>query len=490
VRAIVRLGRPETTLVASVGFCFGVSLLAHRFGYSVALGAFIAGSLIAESGEATTIEHLVNPVRDIFAAIFFVSVGVLIDPALIAQHWVVILVLTLVVVVGKVVGVSIGAFLTGNSVRTSVKAGMSLAQIGEFSFIIAGLGLTLDATGPFLYPVAVAVSAITTLTTPWLIRASGPVARFVDRKMPRPIQTFLALYGSWVEQYRTDSQQSTRGSALRRLIRLLVLDVALLAALVIGTSFAVEPFASFVNQRLGLANLIGRIAVFGFALALAAPLMSGVVRVARQLGLAISEAALPAAPEGSMDLAATPRRALVVTLQLATLLLTGLPFLAVTQPFLGGLYAPALFGVLLLVFGIMFWRGATDLQGHVRAGSQAIVEALIAQARPTVLPDTTPHMPSAADAELFLRTSLPGLGQPTAVQLEAGSPSVGKSLAELNLRGVTGATVLAITRGEAGVMVPTAKEVLQAGDTLALAGTHDAVEKARRFLAGADREEE
>jgi CPA2 family monovalent cation:H+ antiporter-2 len=486
VRAIVRLGRPETTLVASIGFCFGVSLLAHELGYSVALGAFIAGSLIAESGEGPTIEHLVTPVRDIFAAIFFVSVGVLIDPSLIARHWPVIVVLTLVVVVGKVVGVSIGAFLTGNSVRTSVKAGMSLAQIGEFSFIIAGLGLSLNATGDFLYPIAVAVSAITTLTTPWLIRASGPVATFVDRKMPRPIQTFLALYGSWVEQYRSGAQgTSTRGSALRRLIRLLALDVTLLAALAIGTSVALSPFTRFVGKRLGIGETIAKAALILLAVALAVPLVTGMVRVARQLGLAISEVALPAAPEGTLDLAATPRRALVVTLQLATLLLTGLPFLAVTQPFLGGVYGPALFAVLLLALGLAFWRGATELQGHVRAGSQAIIEALIAQARPSTLqPALTAHdAGSAAQAELFLRTSLPGMGQPTPVQLDASSPSIGKSLAELNLRGVTGATVLAITRGDAGVLVPTAKEVLRAGDTLALAGTHEAIDDAKQFLA-------
>ena len=247
VRAINRLGRPETTLVASIGFCFGVALLAHKFGYSVALGAFIAGSLIAESGEAHQIEVLVQPVRDMFAAIFFVSVGVMIDPALIAQHWLVVAVLTLVVIGGKIVGVTMGAFITGNSVRTSVQAGMSLAQIGEFSFIIAGLGLTLGATGSFMYPVAVAVSAITTLTTPWLIKASGPFANFVDRKLPRPLQTFVSLYGSWVEQLRRQPKEPTRGSEIRRLVLLLAIDLALLAAIAIGTIEGEDAIARVVE---------------------------------------------------------------------------------------------------------------------------------------------------------------------------------------------------------------------------------------------------
>src|SRR6266550_8847735 len=132
IRAVQRLGKPETTLVASIGLCFAAALLALSFGYSVALGAFIAGSLVAESGEGKAIETLVRPVRDLFVAIFFVSVGMLIDPRVLVEHWGAILVLTVVVIAGKVFAVTAGAFLTGNGLRSSVQAGMSLAQIGEF----------------------------------------------------------------------------------------------------------------------------------------------------------------------------------------------------------------------------------------------------------------------------------------------------------------------------------------------------------------------
>src|SRR5262249_56760580 len=126
------------------------------------------------SGEEKRIVLRILPIRDFFAAIFFVSVGMQIDPGVIARHWLVVVVLTVLVLAGKVVGVSLGAFFTGSGVRTSVRAGMSLAQIGEFSFIIAGLGISLGATRDFLYPVAVAVSAVTTLTPPVLIRAPRP----------------------------------------------------------------------------------------------------------------------------------------------------------------------------------------------------------------------------------------------------------------------------------------------------------------------------
>src|SRR5688572_4701963 len=212
VRGVVRMNRPETTLVASVGICFAAALLALSFGYSVALGAFIAGSLVAESGEEKVVEHLVRPVRDMFAAIFFISVGMLIDPVIIAQHWGAVLAFTVAVIVGKVTFVTISSFLIGYRPHTAVQAGMSLAQIGEFSFIIAAVGLATGATRDFLYPVAVAVSAITTLTTPWLIRAAGPAAAWVDRTLPTPLQTFASLYGSWIERMR----QSPAGGEIGR----------------------------------------------------------------------------------------------------------------------------------------------------------------------------------------------------------------------------------------------------------------------------------
>lgn len=203
IRTVIKLDKSETTLVATIGICFAAALLALGFGYSVALGAFIAGSLVAESGESVRIEQYVHPVRDMFVAIFFVSVGMLIEPRVIVEHAGEIAALVVLVIVGKVVSVTVGSFLTGNGLRSSMQAGMSLAQIGEFSFIIAAVGLAAGVTREFLYPVAVTVSAVTTLTTPWLIRSAGPAAMWVDRKLPRPLQTTAALYGSWIERMQS-----------------------------------------------------------------------------------------------------------------------------------------------------------------------------------------------------------------------------------------------------------------------------------------------
>ncbi len=477
IRAIRRLDRPETTLVASLGICFAFALAALEAGYSVALGAFLAGSLVAESGEAKYVEALVHPVRDMFAAVFFVSVGMLIDPALIARHWVAVALLVAIVLGGKTLSVSLGAFVTGGGTRTSVRSGMSLAQIGEFSFIIAGLGVSLGATREFLYPVAVAVSALTTLTTPSFIRASGPAASLVDRKLPKPLQTVGALYGSWLEQVRTSPRSRTVGAELRRLARFVLLDAVAIVVLVIGTSLFIGPASRHLVEWLGIAEGPARTAVLGVETLVAIPFAAGIVRNARRMGLAVAAAALPHGEGGQVDLAAAPRKALAITLQLAALILVGLPILAVTQPFLPAAPTAAIVLAVVLTVAVGFWRSATNLEGHVRAGAQVIAEALAKQARQ----DGRSAHPEE-DALARMRELMPGIGEPVALRLPSGSPAAGRTLADLNLRGLTGATVLALYRQGTGVTVPTAREQLAPGDVLALAGTGEAVAAARELL--------
>ena len=470
VRFVARIGNPETTLVASVGICFAIAWIAQEFGYSVALGAFIAGSLVAESGRGEEIEHLVKPLKDVFLAVFFVSVGLSINPALLAQHWLAVVVLTIVVVVGTIVSVTTGAFLAGAGTRTSVQAGMSLAQIGEFSFIIAALGIALRVTGEQLYTVAVAVSAITTVTTPWLIRSAEPVAAWVDRKLPARMQTFAALYGSWIARLRSDPK-GTKLAGSGRILRLLTLDALLLSALIISAAVGLRRATSAVSGATGLAPGVTRVLLILGAAALAVPLVIGIGR----LSLRLAESALPRAQSG-VDLDLAPRRALSIALQFVVTLLTVGVALAVTAPFLEGF--SLVFGVLavLVAFGIAIWRSADNLERHVRAGSQAVVSALTKYARAERATDSQPM--------LEIRQLFHGLGEPVAVGLSSDSPGVGKTLAELNLRGRTGATVLAISRDGNEIIVPRAEERLQTADLIALAGTDESVAAARELLVG------
>ncbi|MGH7537478.1 MAG: TrkA C-terminal domain-containing protein, partial [Gemmatimonadales bacterium] len=410
---------------------------------------------------------------------FFVSVGLLIDPALVARHWDAVVLLSGVVILGKVVSVALGAFLTGSGTRTAIQAGMSLAQIGEFSFIIAGLGLALGATGDFLYPVAVAVSGITTLTTPWLIRAAEPAAAFIDRKLPRPLQTFAALYGAWLERLRATTA-ARRSAGMGRLVRLLVLDVVVLSALIVGVAVWLDAAAGALQRAFGIAPGSARALVIGIAGGVSLPLIVGIGRLAHRLGSTLAEAALPR-QAGKADLDAVPRRSLVVTLQLGVALVTGVVVLAIAQPFLPSYSGALVLGALVVGFGVAIWRSAADLQSHVRAGAQAVVEALSRHARAGRV---------AADARPLaeIQALFSGLGAPVAVTLGADHSSIGRSLAELNLRGRTGASVLAISRSGESIVIPTAGERLQAGDVLALAGTHDAIQAAKDALLGATTE--
>lgn len=475
ILAAVRLDRAETTLVASVGICFASALVAHAFGYSVALGAFLGGALVAESGMGKQIERLVEPLRDVFAAMFFVSVGMLIDPLLIARHWSAVVLFTLLVVAGKIVGVTLGGFLAGYGIRSSVRAGMSLAQIGEFSFIIAGAGLASGGAGAVLYTVAVTVSAVTTLTTPWLIRWSDAAASRIDRRLPKPLRTFAALYASWLGELRTKSRAGAPSAPMRRFVRILLTDLAVVLGILTGASAWKDEIAAWIALSTGLSPFVARYAVLAVVAAVAGVFCFGIIRSARYVALALAARAMPEAVPGTLDLAAAPRRALVATLQIGIVLLVGLPMLAIVQPFLPRLPAAVLLAGALLFSGILFWRGATNLEGHVRAVSEVIAEALAKQTGPRGIEDD-------AHALRRIREVFPGLGNVVPLLVGHGDYCVGRTLADLQVGSLTGAAVLLILREQGETIMPTGKNILQAKDVLALAGPPEAVEAARRVL--------
>lgn len=186
----------ETLLVLSIGLCLFMVILASKAGFSPALGAFIMGSILAETIQAERIEHIITPVKNLFGAVFFVSVGMLINPTILVDYAGPILLITCVFVFFKVLHVTIGAVVSGRPLKTAVFAAMSMGQIGEFSFIIATLGVTLKVTSSYLYPIAVAVSAITTFSTPYMIRAADPLYKWLERILPDRWKKTLTRYST------------------------------------------------------------------------------------------------------------------------------------------------------------------------------------------------------------------------------------------------------------------------------------------------------
>lgn len=236
-----KLMNDETMLIVSLALCLIMVLLAVKVGFSPALGAFIMGSILAETTQAEKIEHLTKSVKDLFAAIFFVSVGMLIDPKIILDYAFPILIVTIATVLGKLISSTLGALLSGQPLKTSVQAGMSLAQIGEFSFIIATLGLTLKVTSEFLYPIAVAASAITTFTTPYLIKVSEPFYNFLNRILPKKWLDGIDRYSSGTHGITTMSDWKI---LLRAYAFNTIIHGAILTGIVLLASKYLHPFVS------------------------------------------------------------------------------------------------------------------------------------------------------------------------------------------------------------------------------------------------------
>ena len=225
----------EMMLIISLALCLLMVIFAAGVGFSPALGAFIMGSIIAETTQAEHIEHLVKPVKDLFGAVFFVSVGMLINPDTLVEYAIPVAILTLVVILGQSISSTIGSLLSGQPLKQSIQAGMSLSQIGEFSFIIATLGTTLKVTSDFLYPIVVAVSAITTFTTPFMVKFAVPFSSFIEKKLPKKWVKRIQLYSANTEEIKSKSNWQI---VLRSyLIQVIIHSIIIVAIILLSSNF-------------------------------------------------------------------------------------------------------------------------------------------------------------------------------------------------------------------------------------------------------------
>ncbi|SAL32149.1 efflux pump/antiporter [Caballeronia sordidicola] len=287
----------EMLLVTVLGFCFGFCLLVVKLDYSIALGAFLIGAIMAESRNLQRIEHLIAPVRDMFSAIFFVTIGLMLNPTVLVDYWWPITVITIAVVLGKIVSCGLGTFLAGRDGRTSMRVGMSVAQIGEFSFIIASLGVSLKVTSSFLYPIAVAVSALTTLFTPYLIKAADPITRRIAGSMPVPVANTFGLYSQWLGSLSPDTGGPTLFSMTRRIVVQIAVNLALVAAIFLAASYS-APIATGYLARWLPTNDAQRVAIWSAALLVSMPFLVAVYRKLQSLALMLAEVSVQPAKAG------------------------------------------------------------------------------------------------------------------------------------------------------------------------------------------------
>lgn len=233
LRSVRKLINSETLLIVSLGLCCGMAVLSTKVGFSSAFGAFVMGSILAETIEAEKIIKLVEPVKNLFGAIFFVSVGMLVDPQILVDYALPILALVLTILIGQAVLGTLGFMLGGESLKSAMRCGFSMAQIGEFSFIIASLGLSLGVISKFLYPVVVAVSVITTFLTPYMIRLATPSYQVMEKHLPNKLITAL----NHLATNRPSTTQQSKWKALLRQMTVNTVAYSILSAAVIALMF-------------------------------------------------------------------------------------------------------------------------------------------------------------------------------------------------------------------------------------------------------------
>lgn len=261
----------ETLLIVSMGLCLGMAVFSVTCGFSLALGAFVMGSILAGTSYAERIEHVVTPVKDLFGSVFFISVGMMVQPEIILEYWLPIVVLSLVVILGMIIFGTLGMLVTGQTLKVAVRSGFSLTQIGEFAFIIASLGMSLHVLDTSLYPIVVAVSVITTFTTPYFIKLSVPAYNMIERHLPGRLSHLITRY-----QEEADKEQAgghSWGIILRHYLWRTALYSIILIAISLVSGHIIKPYLNqIIPEWASILTVVGTLIVMApFLLALMAP---------------------------------------------------------------------------------------------------------------------------------------------------------------------------------------------------------------------------
>lgn len=445
LRKTRKLMNEETLLVTAVGLCLLMVVLATHAGFSPALGAFIMGSILAETTQAEKIEHLVKPVKELFGAVFFISVGMLIDPAMLIKYAGPVAIITVVTLLGKTISTSIGALVSGQPLKTSVQAGMSLAQIGEFSFIIAQLGLSLKVTSDFLYPVAVAVSAVTTFTTPYMIRLSAPMYEKLAGVLPHRWKTSLNRYSAAAQ---TISVVSDWKQLLRSYFMNMVIYFVVILSIILLSYYYLLPL---INIQIDGYNY-GRIVSAIITLVLLLPFLWALAfrKVSNEASSHIWEQKKYRGP--------------LLLLRLSRIILS---------VFLIGFFIDQFFTytiavlvtavILLLVF---------MLRHRIQKFYNTIEERFFSNfnAREARVGHINKSVLAPWDAHLAV------------VEIHAHSPVTGKTLQELALREQYGVNIALVNRGGRKLYAPDKDTRLYPGDVITSIGTDEQLEKFNSFL--------
>jgi CPA2 family monovalent cation:H+ antiporter-2 len=445
LRTIRNLLNEETTLIISLALCLMMVVTATQVGFSAALGAFIMGSILGETDEKEKIERIFHPVKNLFSAIFFVSVGMLVNPETLINNPGLILLFTAVLIIGKIYYATLGSLIAGQNMQTSILAGISLAQIGEFSFIIAGLGLTLKVTDEALYSNIIAVSAITTFTTPYLVRSRERLATYVEKLIPLKIQNFLNQYLQFSNLVRASSEWQ---ALVKSYFLKIFVNTVIVVAIFLLSSKLIYPMMQVKTPTIQLAQALTLI----LTLIVCSPFLWGIVMAKprdRQLAH-ITEHEVT-----------EPVHKLIFALRLIiALILVG----SLLFQFVSILYVVVVAAVVSLAVSYSLARFLESVYIWLENRFLRQIDSN-ASVRATPYPVLAPW-----DAHL------------SEFEIQPESEVIGKSLVSLHLREKFGIIIAMIQRGKHHITAPGRDEILMPFDRVAVIGTDEQLANFEDFL--------
>jgi len=464
INRLTRFRDDELLVIAVIGICFAVSLLSIALNFTLALGAFIIGSIMAESGQRARIETLTGPLRDIFGAVFFVAIGLLANPLIAIEHYRLLFLLAGVVIAGKFCACSIGSFISGNDRSTSVRVGCGMAQVNEFALIIAGLGAKLGVTRDFVYPLAVGVSLLTTFINPYLLKNASFVDRFVEMILPRRLRNRLGSYTVAAEaDGRTGSNNIIRNT-IQRCLTIILINLVWMAGIFLGMGYIAKRLAGPLARIPYLPG--GSQTLLWFAAALITiPFLVASLRKLQALAMILAEMRFPqrAGRRGVY----WPRLMTEWTITITGMLAIGL-FIFVFGSVILPPQRMLIFLVIVLTaitmvfwkFNILIYSKAQTALREVFSANQPWLNLLTFSAAQNIF------------SEAHLADTL----------ISPGSPAADKLIRDLNIRALTGAAIIGLERGGKTSINPPPDEVLRPGDRIYLLGTNEQLEQARTLL--------
>ncbi|MFV8442558.1 cation:proton antiporter [Flavobacterium sp. LB2P44] len=431
----------EMLLIISLALCLMMVILAANVGFSPALGAFIMGSIIAETTQAEHIEHLVKPVKDLFGAVFFVSVGMLINPETLYDYAFPVAILTFVVILGQSISSTIGALLSGQPLKQSVQTGMSLSQIGEFSFIIATLGMTLNVTSEFLYPIVVAVSAVTAFTTPFMVKFATPFSEYLEKKLPRK-------WTKKIERYSANAQSIKLVTNWQIVVRAFLTQVVIHSVIIVAVILLSAKFILPLVEGSQFRN------VFGALITLV--ILSPFLWALSLRRVAVKEVAILREERKYRG----PILMMILLRMVLTLFYIG--FL------LNIFFSPVIAFIALIGAVVVYFVFPKKLNAQYHKIEDHFLKNLNAR-------EIKKAIRSRSDLT-------PWDGHMTTFDIASTSNIAGKTLEELRIRELLGINIAFIKRGEIMINIPNKNERLFPGDEICVIGTDNQVQEFKSYL--------